>query len=448
MRFIRRLCIGFLCLMAVNPVIVWTILNRAAGSVLFASVPVAALLCFWIFINFMPFKDKNYMGLRLIIMMGGRTLCYIALFGILAQCGISIWMNTALRRYGMTVRSLIANGIFAYILWFVMLWNGIIRIFFTSKRLSVKVRILLVFVMWVPLVNLFALLYALRLVHAEYDFACYKEAVRSVRADSVICETKYPIIMVHGVGFRDLKYFNYWGRIPRELTRLGADIYYGSQEAFGTVVYNADDIKKKINQVLEKTGKDKVNLIAHSKGGLDARYTISKLNMGEYVASLTTICTPHRGCRFVDYACRLPDGLYHFIAKLFDSGFRRIGDKNPDFYTATRQFSTQASLKFNKEVEDVPGIYYQSYASKMKNCFSDMLLSIPYCLIKPLEGENDGLVSVTSAMWGNYRGVIFNRYQRGISHGDMIDLKREDYRGIDIVEEYVKIVSDLKEKGF
>lgn len=53
--------------------------------------------------------------------------------------------------------------------------------------------------------------------------------VRQVRAQSQICSTRYPLLLVHRVGFEDLQYFNYWGRIPRELARYGADIYYGNR---------------------------------------------------------------------------------------------------------------------------------------------------------------------------------------------------------------------------
>ena len=166
----------------------------------------------------------------------------------------------------------------------------------------------------------------MRLVHEEYDFECYKQSVRSVRAESDMCRTRYPLLLVHGVGFRDLRYFNYWGRIPRELARYGAAVYYGNQEAFATVAYNAGDIRKKIEGIVEETGCGKVNIIAHSKGGLDSRYAISNLGAAPMVASLTTINTPHRGCRFVDYACRLPEGLYRFIAGCFDRWFGRFGD--------------------------------------------------------------------------------------------------------------------------
>ena len=34
---------------------------------------------------------------------------------------------------------------------------------------------------------------------------------------------KYPILMVHGMGFRDRKYLNYWGRIPGTLEKAGCN---------------------------------------------------------------------------------------------------------------------------------------------------------------------------------------------------------------------------------
>ena len=63
-------------------------------------------------------------------------------------------------------------------------------------------------------------------------------------------------------------------------------------------------------------------------------------------------------------------------------------------------------------------------------------------------GRNDGLVTETSAQWGKFRGVYETKYIRGISHGDTIDLKREDYKGFDPREEYVKMVAELKDMGY
>ena len=402
----------------------------------------------WMVFQIMPKRKDAYASWRVTIMEGGRCLCYTAIYGIFVQVLVLLKVYPGLGQGLVQKKILWAGGIYSVIMLLILLWNGILRIFFTSRRLRLRLRVIMVLAMWVPVVNLLVLLHAMRLVHEEYDFECYKQSVRSVRAESDMCRTRYPLLLVHGVGFRDLRYFNYWGRIPRELARYGAAVYYGNQEAFATVAYNAGDIRKKIEGIVEETGCGKVNIIAHSKGGLDSRYAISNLGAAPMVASLTTINTPHRGCRFVDYACRLPEGLYRFIAGCFDRWFGRFGDSHPDFYTATHQFSTDLSRRFNETVPDMPGVFYQSYTSLMKDCLSDPLLWLPYLLIRAVDGASDGLVTPESAMWGEFRGIVTNRKHRGISHGDMIDLKREDYRGFDVVEFYVKLVEELKHKGF
>lgn len=435
---------------AVNLPLVVSAAGRITENVLFPFMISAVLFFVYLWLLLCPVRDRGKTGLRARIMMGGRRAVHWGLYAAAVQIfvflrllfrppGFYVMIGTGLRILYML---LAAAGIL------LLLFSGTLRIFFTSRRLGVVRRIVMLLTWWIPVVNLVVLLYACRLVYEEYDFERERAALRALRVDSDLCATRYPLLLVHGIGFRDLRYFNYWGRIPRELKRNGAVIYYGNQEALGTIAYNAEDIRKRILQIREETGAEKVNIIAHSKGGLDARCAITTLGMSPYVASLTTMNTPHRGCRFVDYACRLPEGFYRFVAGCFDRTFARFGDKAPDFYTATHQFATEASVRFNENTPDMPGVYYQSYTSKMRNPFSHLLLSIPYCLIRPLEGENDGLVSVESAKWGEFRGVFSNQRLRGISHGDIIDLTRQDYRSFDVLETYVRIVAELKEKGF
>jgi triacylglycerol lipase len=409
----------------------------------------AGMLYLWVRLNVVPRRDfRAGTRLRLRIMMGGRFLVFAGLWALALETAVLIAAFFLLRGRDIPRRVFIGNAVYGMSAAFFILWNGMVRIFCTSRRLSVFWRLLILLTVWIPPLQFLVLLYACRLIYEEYDFALHKENLQLTRVDSAVCQTRYPLILVHGVLFRDLKYFNYWGRIPRELIRNGAKIWYGSQEAVGTVATNAEDIRKKIAEVIEETGAEKVNIIAHSKGGLDARYAINLPGVAERVASLTTIGTPHRGCRFVDLACRLPEGLYRLVANCVDRVFSKIGDQRPDFYQATRQFATGASEEFNRRCPDSPGVYYQSYMSRMKSARGDPLLALPYALIRPLEGDNDGLVSVSSARWGTFRGTFESGSRRGISHGDIIDLKREDYRGFDVVETYVQIVADLKAMGF
>ncbi len=400
----------------------------------------------WLKLHIIPYKDKEPSGLRLTILLGGRTLILYSLFAGAMQIVLYSIIWSVFDKVPNHI--FVIDGILTLLFILFLLANGFIRIILTARRLNILKRILVLSFIFVPIINIILLLYMCHLAKIEYDHECYKVMVNAQRSTSSVCQTKYPIILLHGVGFRDFKYLNYWGRIPKELIKNGATIYYGHQEAWGTIEDNAHQIKDKILEIISTTECEKVNIIAHSKGGLDARYMISKLDMAPYIASLTTMNSPHHGSKGIDILLHIPEGMYRFITKVINAYFRFIGDKNPDAYTAGKQFSTQSIKLFNEEIEDAENVYYQSYTSIMKYSFSHLLLALPYLIIKGIEGENDGLVSVDSSKWGEFKGVIKNRYYRGISHGDIIDLTRQDYKGFDVKETYIQIVSELKDKGY
>ncbi len=265
---------------------------------------------------------------------------------------------------------------------------------------------------------------------------------------------KYPVLFVHGMGFRDRKRLCYWGRIPREIEKLGCKIFYGNQDSNGTIEDNAEFIGNRINEILKETGEDKVNIIAHSKGGLDCRYAISSLGLGDKVASLTTISTPHRGSKTIDLLMRFPDCLVKLVGFCADCCSRLCGDKNPSSYRVFKSFTTEAAKKFNEQNIDCEGVYYQSYAFVMKNAFSDIFMFFPNIFVGLIEGENDGLLTPTAAQWGNFKGIYKGVGHRGISHCDEVDMRRmplskKKGEGVsDIVDLYKGIINDLCEMGF
>jgi triacylglycerol lipase len=71
-----------------------------------------------------------------------------------------------------------------------------------------------------------------------------------------------------------------------------------------------------------------------------------------------------------------------------------------------------------------------------------------YGLVNAFDGGNDGLVGEGSFPWGSDFHLITAPGKRGISHGDVIDLNRENIPGYDVREFYVQLVADLKKKGF
>lgn len=161
----------------------------------------------------------------------------------------------------------------------VVFWNGIIRVYLTSLQLGVKWRIIGIVCGLIPLAHLIVLSKIIRIALRETNFESEKILLDKRREQSQICHTKYPLLFVHGVFFRDFKYLNYWGRIPDELKKNGAVIYYGNHQSAASVVDSGKELSERIRHIIEKTGCEKINIIAHSKGGLDCRYAISKLGM-------------------------------------------------------------------------------------------------------------------------------------------------------------------------
>ncbi len=332
----------------------------------------------------------------------------------------------------------------------VIFWNGIVCVYLTSTQLGIKTRIVGIACGMIPLANLVALFFIIKTTLAECLLESKKEKINKQRHKLKRCSTKYPILLVHGVFFRDTKYFNYWGRIPHELETNGATIFYGNHASASSVADSAAELKLRIAEILAETGAEKLNIIAHSKGGLDCRYAISKLGVGDKVASLTTINTPHQGCEFADYLLsKIPEGTKNKVADTYNATLRKFGEQNPDFLAAVNDLTEGYCRPLNAELLTPKDVFCQSVGSVLTKATNGKFpLNLSYHLVKYFSGENDGLVDETSFKWGENYILLRPTAKQGISHGDMIDLNRQNLKGFDVREFYVNLVSDLKNKGF
>ena len=128
-------------------------------------------------------------------------------------------------------------------------------------------------------------------------------------------------------------------------------------------------------------------------GGLDARYMIAKLRMADRVAALVTISTPHHGSPYADW-CLLNLGKRLGGLKLMDLlglDVRAISD-----------LTTESCARFNEQVENHPDVQYFSISAARHWHQVPPFLLHSHKLIQKIEGDNDGLVSVTSAKWGEH----------------------------------------------
>jgi len=411
-------------------------------QVLFAIIPIFIIVNLFAGTLIQHIDDK-----KLLICQHGTTLLYSFYISIILSAiyQISFAIKTLPSEYMTFIWSLVL----CFCANFIVFWNGIICVYLTSTQLGLKKRIIGIVCGMIPVANLVALFFILKTTTCEYIFEMKKTQINKQRKEERLCATKYPILFVHGVFFRDTKFFNYWGRIPKELEINGARIFYGNHSSAASIADSAVELKERIYEILEKTGDKKLNIIAHSKGGLDCRYAISKLDIGECVASLTTINTPHKGCLFADYLLtKIPSHIKNKVADTYNLTLKKFGEANPDFLAAVNDLTDSHCTILDAEMSIPKDIYCQSIGSVLlKATHGKFPLNFSYHLVKYFSGANDGLVNEESFRWGEKYTLLTPAEKRGISHGDMIDLNRENIPGFDVREFYVNLVNDLKNRG-
>ena len=400
----------------------------------------------YIVINIAPGRYKTRSG-RYRILNGGSDLLIVFLLCATSDVAIFIFI---LIKVDFALWQYILCAVFAVITCVFVFWNGIIRVYVTSTQLRNRYRVLGAIFGMFPVINIVFLMIIIRITQRETAYEIKHDEIEASRIGKKICATKYPILLVHGVFFRDTKALNYWGRIPNSLKLNGAVIYYGNQQSALSVKDSAAELAARIKEIVQETGCEKINIIAHSKGGLDSRYAISQLDCGQYVASLTTVNTPHRGCIFVENILNnLSDSACSKISKAYNAVSLVRGDTTPDFLAAVGDLRESVCEQLNLETPDYKGIFYQSVGSVTKKAVNGRFpMDIFYPIVKKYDGENDGLVSIESMKWGDKFHFIKVDGKRGVTHADVIDLNRENIEGFDVREYFVQLVAELKNMGY
>ena len=254
------------------------------------------------------------------------------------------------------------------------------------------------------------------------------------------CRTKYPIVLIHGLNSR-LGSLGSFGRVPDDLRAHGAAVFVTEQDAVGTVMHNALQLAVAFEQILVQTGAEKLNLIAHSKGGIECRAVISAHGWGDRIASLSMLSTPNRGLYTVSRMAHTP--LFDVLSLPVDLWWHIKGDDHPDFAAAVRELTAGQMDVFNAHHPDDPRVCYQSFGAVRGSAKKDPLMSVFGLVFDRHDEETDGMVSPASAAWGDYRGTL-----EGVSHQMLCDLYRRDADDFDVRAFYRELVKNLVRRGF
>lgn len=256
--------------------------------------------------------------------------------------------------------------------------------------------------------------------------------------------TKYPIVLAHGIILKDYKFFKAFGRIEKVLGENGYTAYTSETDGFGTIENNAAQLKRQIERILEEDGAEKVNIIAHSKGGLDTRCMIESLGMGEKVASVTFLCTPHKGSQIATKLYEMRPRRRDRIAGWLNFWYRIFGDENPDALAVCKQLSaSDEDLLGGCGAHD--GIFMQSYSTVQERRRDDFVMGIPLHFSRIYENDfSDGLVSVESSKFAEYKGHCTDH---SISHSEIVDFMASKKKKEKIYAFYLELCKDLADRG-
>lgn len=255
-----------------------------------------------------------------------------------------------------------------------------------------------------------------------------------------------PIMLVHGLNGSAADWDMFQpllvDRLAREFALSGVDqaeaavcadlfVHAVSLGPRDSIASNGILLLSETSGLRSQTGATKIDIIAHSKGGLDSRWAIKLLgNEDPVIRNLLMIATPNRGTPLADIACGLQSPLLiitspalAFVAKRIEKVFGPCRGQHDALYNITEMFVQGI---FNPTGVDSPNVVYQTIVGD-STCGLCRMAWI-------LMADNDRLVPVISAM-----GPELFRYElRGV-----FDLDHDQIRTTEAVLEraYCSLVS-------
>ena len=233
--------------------------------------------------------------------------------------------------------------------------------------------------------------------------------------------TRFPVLLVHGwTGFEAIGPLTYFYNVVVTLEQLGYPVAVAVLDPYNHTSVRSGQLAVQIDETLVEWRARKVDLLGHSQGGIDSRAAVSSHGRGDVVSVVLTVASPHRGTYLTDVALGLAPGaaeqwvgaLLNFVGAVTA---QQKSDAIASFYSLSEEHMQD---EFNPQNPDDPRVKYISYTGRTcdglaylnpeNNCqdLCDPLIAWAYRMLKDTRGDNDGLVTLESAKWGEYRGEM------------------------------------------
>lgn len=223
-----------------------------------------------------------------------------------------------------------------------------------------------------------------------------------------IVQLKYPVFLCHGYGAL--------GSVIKagamhdncmEIRSHGVIAIAPNIVPYARIETRALNWERLIRKFCEDYSFEKVNVVAHSMGGLDMRFALSNFDIADKVESLTTIATPHHGSSLADLILKAPEMVTEKLSGMFDWFGDTMYPKTKSDVMGSLEQLTCAYIneEFNPETPDADTVNYYSYSAavgKGTQFSINPVLKFQNLQIFDKEGPNDAFVSVESAKWAHH----------------------------------------------
>ncbi|KAF4576964.1 hypothetical protein EYR36_004948 [Pleurotus pulmonarius] len=309
------------------------------------------------------------------------------------------------------------------------------------------------------------------IIHQLLANPALSDPIRTPRYPLVLCHGLYGFDVRGPSSFPSLR-VHYWSNVLNVLRdKVGADVIVTSVPGTGSISSRAETLHKQLE--VKALGRG-VNLLAHSMGGLDCRHLITHIKPTEYTPlSLTSVSTPHRGSPFMDWCAEYigigklrkaeqeafaatgspssppppnsaPSIPFSLSLSSLPSSFTTLLLSVVDSPAYANLTTTYLNTVFNPSTPNDPRVKYFSVASRLEG----VSVWHPFWLPKMVcdgweekergrlrtvweghesqegndmkrwawerEWGNDGLVTIQSAKWGEFLGIL-----EGCDHWEM-----------------------------
>ena len=222
----------------------------------------------------------------------------------------------------------------------------------------------------------------------------YWKRLPAIQAPLVLPSGKaHAIVLVHGfLGFDRIEIFgktqSYFHGIDQKLKQQGVSVFVPKLSPLGTAPQRAEHLAEYIKELQS----DRLILIGHSMGGLDARYAVANLGADEFVKSVVSIGTPHHGTPLADLGNTDVAKAMRWLFEKFNLSLDAL-----DWLTEEKAKS------FETVMADKPACYYASVVGKTsrKSLLWKPALLAGYEILSRMRGANDGMVHVESQRHGD-----------------------------------------------